>query len=132
MQLAKVERHRLIESVVSRKRVGTQFELLDALANSGCAVTQATISRDIHELGLEKTHDLCVEREGVFRAAVAGIKAAKKAGFLVCTNTTIFKETDIKEVDALFGYLTKLGESRGEHRRSAVGARCRSCDRACA
>src|SRR5918912_3928308 len=58
MQLAKVERHRLIESVVSRKRVGTQFELLDALADSGCAVTQATISRDIRELGLEKTHDL--------------------------------------------------------------------------
>jgi transcriptional regulator of arginine metabolism len=57
MQLAKVERHKLIESVVSRKRVGTQFELLDALADSGCAVTQATISRDIRELGLEKTHD---------------------------------------------------------------------------
>jgi transcriptional regulator of arginine metabolism len=57
MQLAKVERHRLIESVVSRKRVGTQFELLDALAESGCTVTQATISRDIRELGLEKTHD---------------------------------------------------------------------------
>jgi transcriptional regulator of arginine metabolism len=57
MQLAKVERHRLIESVVSRKRVGTQFELLDALADSGCRVTQATVSRDIRELGLEKTHD---------------------------------------------------------------------------
>lgn len=57
MQLAKAERHRLIESVVSRKRVGTQFELLDALANAGCSVTQATISRDIRELGLEKTHD---------------------------------------------------------------------------
>ena len=57
MQLPKAERHRLIESVVSRKRVGTQFELLDALAGSGCAVTQATISRDIRELGLEKTHD---------------------------------------------------------------------------
>ncbi len=57
MQLAKAERHRLIESLVSRKRVGTQFELLDALAESGCAVTQATISRDIRELGLEKTHD---------------------------------------------------------------------------
>lgn len=57
MQLAKVERQRLIESVVSRKRVGTQFELLDALADSGCSVTQATISRDIRELGLEKTHD---------------------------------------------------------------------------
>jgi transcriptional regulator of arginine metabolism len=57
MQLAKAERHRLIESVVSRKRVGTQFELLDALAASGCAVTQATISRDIRELRLEKKHD---------------------------------------------------------------------------
>jgi transcriptional regulator of arginine metabolism len=58
MQLAKQDRQRLIESVVSRKRVGTQFELLDALAAAGCAVTQATISRDIRELGLEKTHDL--------------------------------------------------------------------------
>src|SRR5216117_3685880 len=57
MQLGKPERQRLIESLVSRKRVGTQFELLDALAASGCNVTQATISRDIRELGLEKTHD---------------------------------------------------------------------------
>jgi transcriptional regulator of arginine metabolism len=57
MQLAKPERHRLIQSVVSRKRIGTQFELLDALADAGCAVTQATISRDIRELALEKAHD---------------------------------------------------------------------------
>src|SRR5258707_4757475 len=64
---------------------------------------------NIHLDGLEKTHDLCVERDGVFQTAVEGIKAAKKAGFLVCTNTTIFKETDMNEVDALFGYLTKLG-----------------------
>src|SRR5262245_13812436 len=57
MQMPKRDRQRLIQSVVSRKRVGTQFELLDALADAGCAVTQATISRDIRELGLEKTHD---------------------------------------------------------------------------
>ena len=57
MQLPKGDRQRLIESIVSRKRVGTQFELLDALADAGCVVTQATISRDIRELGLEKTHD---------------------------------------------------------------------------
>src|SRR5947209_5142517 len=55
--LAKPDRHRLIESIVTRKRVGTQFELLDALADAGCVVTQATVSRDIRELGLEKTHD---------------------------------------------------------------------------
>jgi transcriptional regulator of arginine metabolism len=55
--LRKAERHRLIESIVMRKRVGTQFELLDALGDAGCVVTQATVSRDIRELGLEKTHD---------------------------------------------------------------------------
>jgi transcriptional regulator of arginine metabolism len=56
--LAKDERQSLITSVVSRRRVGTQHELLDALARAGCQVTQATISRDIRELGLEKTHDV--------------------------------------------------------------------------
>jgi len=45
----------------------------------------------------------------VFRAAIEGIIVAKKAGFLVCTNTTIFKETDLDEIDRLFTYLTKLG-----------------------
>src|SRR6266478_1018672 len=64
---------------------------------------------NVHLDGLEKTHDLAVERDGVFRAAVEGIKAAKRAGFLVCTNTTVFRETDIDEIDTLFAYLTKLG-----------------------
>ena len=54
---------------------------------------------NVHLDGLEKTHDLCVEREGVFRDAIDGIKAAKEAGFLVCTNTTIFKETDLNEIE---------------------------------
>src|SRR5947209_15052606 len=63
---------------------------------------------NVHLDGLRETHDRCVERDGVFDAAVAGIKAAKKAGFLVCTNTTVFKDTAINELDALYAYLTKL------------------------
>jgi len=63
---------------------------------------------NVHLDGLEKTHDLCVEREGVFRDAIDGIKAAKGAGFLVCTNTTIFKETDLHEIRDLFEYLSDL------------------------
>ena len=55
--LAKPERQRLIASVVSRRRVGSQHELAEALAKAGCLVTQATISRDIRELRLEKTSD---------------------------------------------------------------------------
>lgn len=63
---------------------------------------------NVHLDGLEKTHDLCVEKEGVFREAIEGIKAAKKAGFMVCTNTTIYKETDMKEIEALFQYLEQF------------------------
>jgi transcriptional regulator of arginine metabolism len=57
-QTAKAPRQQLILSLVSRRRIGTQHELIEALAKAGCAVTQATISRDIRELGLVKTHDV--------------------------------------------------------------------------
>jgi transcriptional regulator of arginine metabolism len=56
-QLPKAERQRLIASVVGRRRVGSQNELQGALRRAGCDVTQATISRDVRELGLEKTRD---------------------------------------------------------------------------
>jgi transcriptional regulator of arginine metabolism len=56
-ELGKRERLSLIGSLVARKRIGTQLELRDALASAGCRVTQATISRDLRELGLEKTKD---------------------------------------------------------------------------
>jgi hopanoid biosynthesis associated radical SAM protein HpnH len=64
---------------------------------------------NVHLDGLEETHDICVERTGVFREAVEGIKAAKTAGFQVCTNTTIYKQTDLKEIDELFRYTQTLG-----------------------
>jgi transcriptional regulator of arginine metabolism len=57
-QLPKDERQRLVASIVGRRRVGSQHELRAALESAGCAVTQATISRDIRELGLEKTSDV--------------------------------------------------------------------------
>jgi transcriptional regulator of arginine metabolism len=55
--LGKATRQRLVTSLIARKRIGTQFELLDALAGAGCRVTQATVSRDIRELGLVKALD---------------------------------------------------------------------------
>jgi transcriptional regulator of arginine metabolism len=56
-QLQKSERQRLVASLVERRRLGTQQELLAALAAAGCRVTQATVSRDIRELGVEKAPD---------------------------------------------------------------------------
>lgn len=83
-QFEKEERQRLITSIVARRRVGTQHELLEALARAGCRVTQATISRDIRELGLDKTHDVLgrpryvspqAGRPGDPRDALAGVLA---------------------------------------------------------
>ena len=64
---------------------------------------------NVHLDGMEATHDRAAGREGVFQRAVAGITAAKRAGFLVCTNTTIYRETDMHEIAVLFEYLTELG-----------------------
>src|ERR1700683_3475433 len=64
---------------------------------------------NVHLDGMEKTHDICVERDGVFREAIEGIKAAKASGFLVCSNTTIYKETDLEEIADLFAFLRTLG-----------------------
>lgn len=50
----KVQRQKKIIEIISQKPVKTQKELADALRAEGLMVTQATISRDIKELGLVK------------------------------------------------------------------------------
>ena len=67
---------------------------------------------NVHLDGMEKNHDIAVEREGVFKAAIEGIKAAKAAGFKVCTNTTVYKETDMKEIEELFEFLRAVRRGR--------------------
>lgn len=64
---------------------------------------------NVHLDGMKKSHDLAVEREGVFDAAIDGIKCAKEKGFRVTSNTTVYLETDMKEIEALFEYLATLG-----------------------
>lgn len=52
--MGKGERQKLIQSLVSQREIGTQRELVTALQAMGCQVTQATVSRDIRELDLQK------------------------------------------------------------------------------
>ncbi|MCI0582722.1 MAG: arginine repressor [Chloroflexi bacterium] len=52
--LAKRDRQRAIRELVAQESVASQQELADRLAARGFAVTQATVSRDIAELGLAK------------------------------------------------------------------------------
>jgi len=55
--LSKRSRQQLIRNVVLQQRVGTQLELVNTLRALGCDVTQATVSRDMRELGLKKNRD---------------------------------------------------------------------------
>lgn len=53
----KTQRHAAILRVVRGRRIESQDELRQALADDGFKVTQATLSRDIRELGLAKLAD---------------------------------------------------------------------------
>src|SRR3954466_9808939 len=64
---------------------------------------------NVHLDGLERTHDLIVEREGVFKECILAIKMAKILGYQVATNTTVYKETDMEELEQLFDFLSDLG-----------------------
>ena len=64
---------------------------------------------NVHLDSLERTHDLIVEREGVFKECIAAIRMAKILGYQVATNTTVYKETDMREIEQMFDYLSWLG-----------------------
>jgi MoaA/NifB/PqqE/SkfB family radical SAM enzyme len=64
---------------------------------------------NVHLDGLERTHDLIVEREGVFKEAVLAMRMAKLLGYQVATNTTVYKETEVKEIEDMFAFLSSLG-----------------------
>src|SRR5437667_141099 len=51
---AKRERQRAVREIVARSPMSSQLELVRALRARGVDVTQATVSRDIAELGLVK------------------------------------------------------------------------------
>src|SRR5680860_1415269 len=55
--LSKRRRQQLVVGLVGKHRVGTQIELTRRLSRAGVEVTQATVSRDIRELGLRKLRD---------------------------------------------------------------------------
>ncbi len=61
---------------------------------------------NVHVDGVEYTHDLIVEREGVFKECVEAVRMAKILGFQVATNTTVYKETDMKEIEQMLEFFS--------------------------
>jgi hopanoid biosynthesis associated radical SAM protein HpnH len=63
----------------------------------------------VHLDGLRETHDRAVARRGVYDVAIGAIQMARREGFRVCTNTTLYKGTHAQEFHELFALLNGMG-----------------------
>ena len=63
----------------------------------------------VHLDGMRDTHDYWVERKGTWDKAMGHLKTALDKGYRVCTNTTIFKDSDVEDLKDLFQNLTDAG-----------------------
>jgi hopanoid biosynthesis associated radical SAM protein HpnH len=63
----------------------------------------------VHLDGMEASHDYWVDRKGTWNIAIEAVKQALSEGYRVCTNTTVFKDSNIADLHELFRYLTDLG-----------------------
>ncbi|MFC2094812.1 adenosyl-hopene transferase HpnH [Candidatus Bipolaricaulota bacterium] len=66
------------------------------------------ISFVLHLDGLAEIHDEAAGQDGVFDTAIRAMKAAKKTGFQVLVNTTIYKGRELKEIEQLFVLLSEI------------------------
>ena len=63
----------------------------------------------LHMDGMEEKHDESVDRKGVFKKAVAAIQSALDRGYRVCTNTTVFRTSDVSDITEMFRMVNDLG-----------------------
>jgi len=105
------ELKQLIEGIIARKRhiyLCTNALLLDKKVFDVIA-PHKRLTINVHLDGMKQTHDKVCARDGVFDKAVEMIAEAKRRGYHVWTNTTVFKETDVEEVRQLCDLTKGLG-----------------------
>jgi hopanoid biosynthesis associated radical SAM protein HpnH len=101
---------RIVEQIAARKKyihLCTNGLLLQSSLSKFCAGRY--LSFVVHLDGLSETHDRLAGRQGVYETAIAGIRAAKGGGFRVLVNTTIYKQTEVAEVEQLWNSLSTIG-----------------------
>jgi hopanoid biosynthesis associated radical SAM protein HpnH len=62
----------------------------------------------IHLDGMRETHDFVCNRQGVFDKAIAMMQQGKELGYSLYLNTTVYKETQVEEVEALCQLVDEL------------------------
>jgi len=66
------------------------------------------LTLNFHLDGMEETHDSITRKAGTFKQAVMAVKKAKQRGFRVTTNTSVYRTSDPREVEMLFGLLEDI------------------------
>ncbi len=100
----------LVEGIIARKRhiyLCTNGILLERFYAR--SQPHKRLSINVHLDGMRETHDRVVNRPGVFDQAIAMIKEGKRRGYTVCTNTTIYRETRLEEIEEMCAFLTDVG-----------------------
>jgi transcriptional regulator of arginine metabolism len=65
-EMSKTERQRLLKRIISDQEIHDQVQLQEALHDQGVETTQATISRDLQEMGVAKIR----VRPGIFKYTI--------------------------------------------------------------
>jgi transcriptional regulator of arginine metabolism len=108
----RAERHAAIRSIVRRERVRTQRDLVEHLKQAGFACTQATVSRDIAEMGLQKLPEgvyVLAEDVHLQRMVSELVANVVRSGQLVLVKTTagggqgVAAALDAANLDAILG-----------------------------
>jgi hopanoid biosynthesis associated radical SAM protein HpnH len=101
----------LVDGIVARKR--HIYLCTNALSLHekvfGRVGPRPRLTLNVHLDGMRETHDRVCARRGVFDHAIAMISEAKRLGYHVMTNTTVFKQTSLEELEELCELLTSLG-----------------------
>ena len=101
----------LVDGIIARERhiyLCTNGLVLDSKV-FGKIPPARRLTINVHLDGMKATHDEVCARAGVFDTAIAMIREAKRLGYHVMTNTTVFKHTDVAEIEELCAFLTSLG-----------------------
>ena len=76
----KTERQQAILNLIGAMRIGRQEELVNALADRGIGVTQASVSRDLDELGIVKVNGAYAQPEPRTSVLGFGLITVETAG----------------------------------------------------
>jgi len=101
----------LVDGLIKRKRhiyLCTNALLLEEKVY-GVIPPNKRLMINVHLDGLRETHDRVCARDGVFDKAIAMVKRGVELGHHMMANTTIFRETDVDEVEELCRLLTDMG-----------------------